>query len=370
MRRALARERGQAMVEMAVALPVFVLVIALGIDGVMLAQQYASAGHAAEQAARAVADALLAEHHPLDPDLPDWAADMAAEEVSARLRPLPPAGLEVAAEWAGPPLSGERTGRDYVFTVSVPDAPNRITVADLANRHPLSYQQPDVGQFIMSDSHTAPFAYRDATGTTSPWTYSFNHSHLGNDWEVPWPILYAPTPFSGMGTWGGTWSWVGFSGCVPFVVCLGWGVAAGIVGSTVNLFQPSGPAYIGITATDFQSPSVQGTTASPLTRNLSGTTDPFQTLDTNNNSWMVDFTATSQDADVPQNVGPHAYLVGRRTYDLVLSDPVYEEVQGRPLRVVVQFEPVAFTPILRPLVAGRRVTRAAVVLAGRTGAAR
>jgi hypothetical protein len=368
MRRALARERGQAMVEMAVALPVFVLVIALGIDGVMLAQQYASAGHAAEQAARAVADALLAEHHPLDQELPDWAADMAAEEVSARLRPLPPAGLEVAAEWAGPPLSGERTGRDYVFTVSVPDAPNRITVADLANRHPLSYQQPDVGQFMMSDSHTAPFAYRDATGTTQPYVYSFPHSHGFPDWVAPPVQTTWYGPFTGIGGWTGGWFWWGQ--CPPGVTCFGFGPAAGAVGALVPLWQPLGQPYRAFNSSDQQAPSVQGTQASPLVNSLSGTTDPFQTLDMNNNSWMVDFTATSQDADVPQNVGPHAYLVGRRTYDLVLSDPVYEEVQGRPLRVVVQFEPVAFTPILRPLVAGRRVTRAAVVLAGRTGAAR
>ena len=341
------------MVELALALPAFLLMTAGAIDMGLVYQQYVTMGHAAEAAARTAAELLQTSGFPLQAGaIPGWIRD-AARDAAARAAPtLRPELLTVEVDWDGPPRTVSRPAPPYRFQVTVPNAPNTFQIVNLGHQHGFSYGQPRVYDYDVWDPYQPGVWYRDNTAD-AVWRY-FSFPHNQGYWDLAGPYTWQGYPLGG---WSAVllfgWPFMGFSTGIYFP----WRT---YVQGAWNPWWWRGASWA--------YPGAWGTTIGPVQDVWRRTsTDRFWNADRANASWWQGFGGTFDPADSWAYVGQYALRQGDRTFIVESRDGTVEEFTSRPVRAVVRYRVQAFTPLLGPVLNGRTIARLAVVRAQQQG---
>lgn len=343
--------RGQAMVELALALPAFLLMVAGAIDMGLVYQQYVTTGHAAEAAARAAVEAIEASGYPLHAGgIPAWVRDAAYRAAVAAAPTLQAERLSVEVDWDGAPQTSTRTSPPYRFQVTVPDAPNTATTVDLGHQHGFGYSQPRVYDYETWDTYQPGVWYVDHTGNVS-WQW-FSFPHYQGYWDYAGPFTWQGYP---LGAWVATllFGW-------PFT-----GFATGLYFPWRTYVQGAWNPWWWRT-TSWAYPGAWGSTIGPIRDEWRRTwTDQFWNPDRTNSAWWQRFWGTFDRADPSVYVGQYALRQGDRTFIVQSQSGAVEEFASRPVRAIVRYRVQAFTPLLAPILNGRTIGRLAVARAER-----
>ncbi len=341
----LLNRKGQAMVEMALALPVLLLMTAGAIDMGLAFQQYVAVGNSAEAAARAAAEVLSASGFPVDAQgMPGWAVAEARRAALSASPNLRPERMSVDVAWDGPQDVAVRMSPPYRFRVTVPDAPNTSRDVDLSNTHTFRYGQPRVYSYGVNDTYAPQIGYADNSVAINRVWFSFGHNHGYSDLSGPWTWQQLP--------WGYNFAVLcGRFGC-------GFGTGPVVMFRT---YAQAGSPWWRWSRSDWAWPGAWGTALSWPGDTLRRTwTDPFTNTDTANASWWEWYSGTFNPADGVFTVGPHALRRGDRVMEFTAGSAPVERIVSRPVVAVVRYRLRAFTPLLRPVLEGLVVTRIGV----------
>ena len=342
--------RGQALVEMALALPVFLLMVTGAIDMGMLFLQYVSMGHAAEAAAQTAAELLSTSGFPLQAaGIPAWVVRQ-AESAALKAAPVLQASrLSLEVAWDGPAQSAQRPSPPYRFQVTVPDTPNTYRNVNLGHQHDFGYSQPRVYGYDVWDPYRPGVWYPDNSADAG-WRY-FSFPHNQGYWDLAGPYTWQGYPW---GLWSAAlfmWPYFGWAGGVY----LPWRT---YVQGAWNPWWWRG--------TSWAYPGAWGTTVGPVQDAWRRTsTDLFWNPDQANASWWQGFGGTFDPADPWAYVGQYALRQGDRSFIVENPNPAMEEFTSRPVRAVVRYQVQAFTPLLAPILNGKTLSRLAVARAAR-----
>jgi len=342
-------QAGQAVLETALTLPVFLLLTLGLVDLGLVFQQYAAVGHAAEAGAMRAAALLSAASYPLQGNIPGAVADEARRAALSSAPNLQASRATVEVAWDGPVQTVSRPAPPYTFVVTVPDAPNEYRLVDLGHTHGFDYYQPRVYAVDVQDTYRPGVWYLDNTATTQSRYFTFPHSQ--GYWD-----------YSGPSTWQG-YPWGFWTGPIFGPAGVGWG---GGVFLPFRTYAQSGGNWWEWKGTSTAAPGAWGTTiGSVYDAWLRTWTDPFTNYDANNAAYWQAFRGTFERADPVAYVGDYARYRGDRTFSVRSTDGTLEVLSARSVRVSVRYSVTAFTPLLRPFLEGRTISRTALARAER-----
>jgi len=332
-------QAGTAAAELALVLPLLLLVLGGAADFSLAYAQATRLSGAAQLGAQAAAEAMSGQR--LDGGLSLSAQAAADDAVRAALPDIPPGQLVVETAWDGAEQVAQRPAPDATLAVNLPDLVDEQTTLDFRHGHGASYAQPTFGWANWGQWQQPGVWYLDRLATTSWKAVSYSSAHPYQDlWNSPW---YARPngPF-----WGVAFPVVG--------VAAGWwsGFDDRVAGQSAQWWSRW---TNWVTAWD----SVQSA-GSPPDAWRRTQTQPFFLPDevTTQTGWQWLQTATSTDGPVV-TVGPYVRQRGTRQQEIP-SQPAVITIHQRLVRVTVRTQARPVTPMLRAILGGRLINGSAV----------
>ena len=222
-------QAGNAVIELALILPVMMVLISGGIDVATAYARRTAVAAAARSGAEAAATVLAGQPLGGD-DVPADVQDTVEQTVRAAAPDLEADITEVVARWEGEPEAEAATSPQFALEADVPEVRNVTQIVDTRHDHRYWWWQPTLVPYEnVTTYNNVPGFYTDRTPVIGPVTVSYPHTHRyddmqnypifwsqqGNVWgATPWYMLSVPgmlfmwgrfthlSPAPVIGTWG------------------------------------------------------------------------------------------------------------------------------------------------------------------------
>jgi hypothetical protein len=195
-------QAGNAVIELALILPVMMVLISGGIDVATAYARRTAVAAAARAGAEAAATVLAGQ--PLGGDeVPADVQDTVEQTVRAAAPDLEADITEVVVRWEGEPEAEAATSPQFALEADVPEVRNVTQIVDTRHDHRFWWWQPTLVPYEnVTTYNNVPGFYTDRTPVIGPVTVSYPHTHRYDDMRndavlgAPYGQVYGATPWT------------------------------------------------------------------------------------------------------------------------------------------------------------------------------